>query len=122
MFGRFPLYTDADVQGPVVAALQKAGWDVVRAIGVFPEKTKDTVHFQRAVELGRVLVTNDEGQRQQARAWYRDGRAFPGVIWWPQVDYVGRTPGDFLKAFDALTQAEDPFSPYPVVYLIAKRG
>ena len=97
MAGRFPLYTDADVQGPVIHALKSAGWDVVRAIEAFPERTVDPVHFERAVELGRVLVTNDEGQRQRARAWYQDGRAFSGVIWWPQVDYVGKTPGDFLK-------------------------
>ena len=122
MAGRFPLYTDADIQGPVIEALKKAGWDVVRAIEAFPAKTKDPVHFQRAVELGRVLVTNDDGQRQRARAWYEEGRAFPGVIWWPQVDYEGRTPGDFLRAFEALAQQEGPFSPYPIVYVIAKRG
>jgi len=54
--GRFPLYTDADVQGPVIHALKSAGWDVVRAIEAFPERTVDPVHFERAVELGRVLV------------------------------------------------------------------
>ena len=122
MAGRFPLYTDADIQGPVIKALKRAGWDLVRAIEAFPEKAKDPVHFECAVELGRVLVTNDEGHRQRARAWYEVGRAFPGVIWWPQVDYEGKTPGDFLRAFEALARQEDPFSPYPILYLIAKRG
>lgn len=121
MAGRFSLYTDADVQGPVIQALRNAGWDVVRAIEAFPERTIDPVHFERAVELGRVLVTNDEGQRQRARTWYQEGRAFPGVIWWPQVDYAGKSPGDFLKAFEALAEQEDPFSPYPILYLITKR-
>jgi hypothetical protein len=37
------------------------------------------------------------------------------------VDYVGKTPGDFLKAFEALAEQEKPFSPYPILYLIAKR-
>jgi hypothetical protein len=37
------------------------------------------------------------------------------------VNYVGKTPGDFLQAFEALAQQEDPFSPYPILYLIAKR-
>jgi hypothetical protein len=74
----------------------------VRAIEAFPERTVDLVHFERAVKMGRVLATNDEGQRQRARAWYQEGRAFPGVIWWPQVDYVGKTPGAFLQAFEAL--------------------
>jgi hypothetical protein len=119
--GRFPLYTDADVQGPVIHALKSAGWDVLRAIEAFPERPAAPVHFERAVELGRVLVTNDEGQRQRARAWYQQGQAFPGVIWWPQVDYVGKTPGDFLTAFEALAEQETPFSPYPILYLIAKR-
>jgi hypothetical protein len=119
--GRFPLYTDADVQGPVIRALKREGWDVLRAIEAFPERTLDPVHFERAAELGRVLVTNDEGQRQRARGWYLEGRAFRGVIWWPQVDYEGKTPGDFLKAFETLAKQDDPFSPYPILYLIAKR-
>lgn len=122
MAGRFPLYADADVQGPVIKALKRGGWDVVRAIELFPERTKDPVHFERAADLGRVLVTNDEGQRQRARAWYEERRAFPGVVWWPQIDYEGRTPGDFLRAFEALAQQEEPFAPYPILYLIAKRG
>ena len=32
MAGRFPLYADADVRGPLIKALRNAGWDVVRAI------------------------------------------------------------------------------------------
>ena len=48
MARRFPLYTDADVQGPVIHALKSAGWDVVRAIEAFPERTADSVHFERA--------------------------------------------------------------------------
>ena len=57
MAGRFSLYTDADIQGAVVKALSKAGWDVVRAIDEFPEGTDDPIHFARAAELGRALVT-----------------------------------------------------------------
>jgi len=59
--GRFPIYTDADVRGPLIKALRKLGWDIVRAIDLYPEKTVDPVHFERAVEMGRVLVSNDEG-------------------------------------------------------------
>ena len=59
MAGRFPLYADEDIQGPVVKALSSAGWDVVRAIDQFPEGTSDPIHFAKAAELGRALVTND---------------------------------------------------------------
>jgi len=48
---RFPLYTDADVHGPLVKALKRAGWDVVRAIDELPEGEEDPPHFERAVEL-----------------------------------------------------------------------
>jgi hypothetical protein len=37
------------------------------------------------------------------------------------VDYKGKTPGDFLNAFEDLAAREEPFSPYPILYLIAKR-
>jgi hypothetical protein len=56
--GRFPLYTDADVHGPLVDALIRVGWDVLRAVGAFPEGTDDDVHFERAVQLDRVMVSN----------------------------------------------------------------
>ena len=54
MPGRFPLYTDADIHGPLVEALVQEGWDVLRAIDRFPEGTNDYVHFDEAVRLGRV--------------------------------------------------------------------
>lgn len=62
MAGRFALYTDADVRGPLIKPLRKAGWDVFRATEAFPERTLDLTHFERAAFLGRVLVTNDEDQ------------------------------------------------------------
>jgi len=60
--GRFPLYTDADVRGPLIKALKSAAWDIARAIDEMVEGTSDPPHFERAVKLGRVLVTNDAGQ------------------------------------------------------------
>jgi hypothetical protein len=105
----------------VILPLKTAGWDILRAIEAFPEGTLDPIHFEGAVELGRVLLTNDEGQRQRGRDWYVNGLAFPGMIWWPQVDYSGKTPGDFLKAFEELAARDNPFSPYPILYLIVKR-
>jgi hypothetical protein len=38
--GRFPLYTDADIHGPVVDALKDHGWDVVRAIDTYPASNR----------------------------------------------------------------------------------
>jgi predicted nuclease of predicted toxin-antitoxin system len=63
---RFPLYADADVHGPLIAALRKRGWDVARAIDLYPERTADAVHFERAAKENRVLVSNDEDMERLA--------------------------------------------------------
>jgi predicted nuclease of predicted toxin-antitoxin system len=48
---------DAHVQQSLVEALRRQGWDVVRVIEVFPEKTDDEVLFEYAAREGRVFVT-----------------------------------------------------------------
>lgn len=117
MVGRFPLYTDADVQGHLVDALGAAGWDVVRGIDRFPEGTSDTAHFEEAARLGRVLVSNDEDQFEIAIQWLACGRPFTGFVTWRQAHYTRASVGDFLRAFEALAARDDPFGNYPVVHL-----
>jgi hypothetical protein len=53
--GRFALFTDACVDGHVVEAVARRGWDVMRAIDVSPQGTKDPVVFARAAQEGRVF-------------------------------------------------------------------
>lgn len=117
MAGRFPLYTDADVQGHVVQALRAAGWDVLRAIDVFPEKTLDPIHFAEAARLGRVLVTNDRRMTVIAHTWLDKGRVFRGMITWPQEHYTRASAGAFVRALEAVAAHDDPFANYPVVHL-----
>lgn len=62
MAGRFPLYTDADIRGQLIEALKRKGWDVLRAVDVHPERTKDAVHFEEAAKRRRVLVSYDVDQ------------------------------------------------------------
>jgi hypothetical protein len=118
--GRFPLYTDADVRGPVIKALKKAGWDIVRAIDELPEGASDLPHFERAVALGRVLVTNDEDHEVTADHWYRLRRPFPGVVAWRQRTYSRMTATEIVQAFEEIAAQEDPFSPYPIVRIKPK--
>ena len=117
MAGRFPLYTDADVHGHLVDALRERGWDVVRAIEAFPEGTLDDVLFERAAELDRVLVTNDQPLRAIANQWLRDGRVFPGVVTWRQKDYGRMSIGDILRDFETMARLDDPFGNYPIIHL-----
>ena len=121
MAGRFPLYTDADVHGPLIKALRKAGWDIVRAIDEFPEGALDLAHFERAVVLGRILVTNDEDQEIIANSWYREGRQFPGVVAWRQKVYTEMTHGEIVEAFEKLAASDDPFSGYPIIHIKPSR-
>lgn len=113
MAGRFPLYTDADVHQPVVDALRSRGWDVVRAIDTYPEGTKDDVHFEHAARENRVLVTNDRGVEAIANQWLHSGRAFRGLILWPQRHYRRMSFGDLVRQIEALSE---PF-PHPVIHL-----
>lgn len=119
MAGRFPLYTDADIYGPLVDALIRLGWDVMRAVDAFPEGTDDDVHVERAAQLNRVMVSYDRGMRQLAAEWLRQGRPLRGLIAWPQEHHQRMSVGDIIEQFDALAAHEDPFS-YPIQYLKPK--
>ena len=69
MAGRFPLYTDADVHGPLILALRPRGWDLIRAIDLYPPGTADAVHFDRAARENRVLISNDQDMEVIANRW-----------------------------------------------------
>jgi hypothetical protein len=104
--GRFPLYTDADIHGPVVEALIDAGWDVLRAIDALREGAPDAAHFERASREGRVYVANDRRIEPMAHAWLEEGRTFRGLICWPRAHYARMSAGDFLEAFEELAGQE----------------
>jgi hypothetical protein len=116
--GRFSLYTDADVNGDLVKALRRAGWDVVRAMNLYPEGTDDIVHFTRAAQMGRVLVACDRDQLGIAAQWLAEGRPFRGLISWPQSYHPDVPIAAFVKAFEALAeQPDDPFTTPRVIEL-----
>ncbi len=117
MAGRFPIYTDADVKGSVVAALIRRGWDVLRAIDRFPERTPDLIHFQAAAAENRVLVSSDRDMRLIGERWLREDRRFRGLVWWQPKLYDRMSPGDFLRAFEELADLDEPFSPHPIIHI-----
>lgn len=117
MAGRFPLYSDADIDGRVVSALIRAGWSVMRAVDAHPEKTPDRVHFESAAKQRRVYLANDRDIPLIAHEWLAAGRAFRGLVWWPRSHYRTMGPGDFVAEFEGLAQEDDPFQLYPILYL-----
>ena len=120
MVGRFPLYTDADVYGPLVQALIARGWDVVRAVTSRPEGEDDLVHFKLAAEQDRVLVAHDQHQHQFALEWIEAGKPFRGFLTWKQKHHERMSVGEFLEAFEALAAEDDPFA-YKIRYVTPKR-
>jgi hypothetical protein len=71
----FRLFTDNHTREPIVKALRDRGWDAVRAIDVFPEKTPDNVLFAHAAEQERAFATCHEGVHEIAMEWLEAGRA-----------------------------------------------
>jgi len=111
--GHFPLYTDADIHQPLVQALRDRGWDIVRAVDLYPEGTEDEVHFERAAKENRVLVTNDRRIEAIANRWLEAGRAFRGLILWPQQHYKRMGFSQLVAEIEALSE---PF-PHLVIHL-----
>ncbi len=121
MAGRFPLYSDTDVDGRVVKALVRSGWDLERGIDAHPERTRDRVHFEHAVRTNRVLVSNDVDMKLLAENWAAEGRRFPGLVWWHRRHHETMSPGDFVAALEELALQDEPFAEYPIVHIKPKR-
>jgi hypothetical protein len=118
--GRFRLLADACVNDHLVQGLKARGWDIVRAVDLYPEATKDEMLFARAVAEGRVFVTNDRPAEAIAVRWLHEGTPFPGMIAWPVAAYEARSIGDLIEEFEELARLDDPFGPYPIRHLKAK--
>ncbi|HXV63770.1 MAG TPA: DUF5615 family PIN-like protein [Vicinamibacteria bacterium] len=116
MAGRFALFTDAHIQQSIIEGLMQRGWDVQRAIDVFPERTKDRVLLEHAVTCGRVFVTNDSGIIQIVNDWLAAGRSVKGIVFWEELLYYEMSPGDFIRGFEILGNEDEPFR-VPIRYI-----
>jgi hypothetical protein len=116
MAGPFPLLTDEHISKALVNALRERGWDVVRAVDVFGQKTDDEALFEYAAREGRVFVTTDGPAEAIGIRWLREWRSFPGLIIWAQDHQRAMSVGDFLQEFDALATADAPLA-YPIHHI-----
>ncbi len=81
---------------------------------MFPEGTPDDVHFEKAIELGRVYVCNDQPAVSIAHRWLREGRSFRGMVTWPQAHYRRMSDGEIVQDFEGFAREDEPFKPYPI--------
>jgi hypothetical protein len=112
----FPLFTDNHVRQQIVLGLRSRGWDVLRAIDVFAERTDDETLFGYAAEHGRVFVSSDEPAQKIPRRWLETGRPFRGMSCWPQRHHQRMTDGDFIAALEELAREQTAFA-YPIRYI-----
>jgi hypothetical protein len=88
---------------------RRNGWDVLRAVDTFPEGTQDDLHFARAAQRERVMVSCDRDVRRLAVQWLRQGRHSRGLTaststveacvarWFDDVA-VGATMANFARS------------------------
>ncbi|HEX6984455.1 MAG TPA: hypothetical protein VF170_03725, partial [Planctomycetaceae bacterium] len=62
--------------------------------------------LSRAVELGRLFLTQDRDFPRIATEWQRSGRDFPGVLFAPQGTSIGRLVADLELIANCAAAAE----------------
>jgi predicted nuclease of predicted toxin-antitoxin system len=113
--GRFPLFTDENVDGPIIRGLRQRGWDVQHATEELGEETKDISLLEYATSLERVMVSTDKHLLHLGERWVEEGRDFR-LIWWEQKRTQRILLQTVLDAFDEIAAEETPFS-YPIRFL-----
>ena len=95
------LYADENIEGALVRALRRMGWDVRRGIDAHPPGTTDEVHFAEAADLQRILLSHDTDMLNIAVRWQSEGREFAGLIFLATRKY--RDIRSMLRALRALS-------------------
>jgi predicted nuclease of predicted toxin-antitoxin system len=107
--GRFPLYTDENIDGPIIRGLRLRGWDVLHAAEELGERTKDPPLFEHVASVGRVLVSTDKDMLPMATTWLAEGRPFR-LIWWDQKETQRILVSVVLDAFEAIAAKDYAFA------------
>jgi hypothetical protein len=113
---RFPVYTDADVHGPIVDGLSDRGWSVVRAVDAKPEGTDDIDHFELAVSLVRVLIANDKHMKGDRRALDPGGMLVSRTRLVAAQGLPVMSNTEILEAIEELATKPDAFA-YPIEFI-----
>ncbi|MCL4820600.1 MAG: DUF5615 family PIN-like protein [Vicinamibacteria bacterium] len=112
---RFPLLTDENVDGPIVSALSRAGWEVHRAVDAVGERSDDSELLALAARQGWVVATTDTDHLSLVGQW--SSAPIPRVVFWKNSLQHRLRPGAWVTAFEALAQHPAPFGSSPVVFL-----
>jgi predicted nuclease of predicted toxin-antitoxin system len=98
---------DVHVPAAITGALRHRGIDVLTSQEDGTREVADDVLLERAGQLNRVLVSQDQDLLRIAHQWQSDGRTFPGVIYARQQGTsIGRCVDD-LELIAECCEAEE---------------
>jgi hypothetical protein len=98
------LYFDNNMKRPIAIGLRARGFDVLLAREDGTARLEDERLLERATELGRVLVSEDEDFMVITAAWQRTGRYFAGFIRAPQSLSIG----DAIRDLEVIAGVMEP--------------
>jgi predicted nuclease of predicted toxin-antitoxin system len=100
-----PYYMDESVSGRITEPLLLGGIDALRAQD-HAEGASDEDVLNRAIELKRVLVTQDTDHLAIGTQYQREGRAFTGIVFIRKDVSIGQAVSD-LKVLANTTNLDD---------------
>jgi hypothetical protein len=100
-----PLYMDVHVPQAITDQLRRRGVDVLTSKDDGTNELEDDALLVRATALGRVTFTQDIRFRAMAEQWQREGRAFAGLLFGPQLS---GTIGQYVNNLELIAQASEP--------------
>jgi hypothetical protein len=92
-------YMDVHVPSAVTAGLRRRGVDAVTSQEDSTQESEDEALLKRAMQLGRVLFTQDEDLLAIASRWQQESREFAGVVYCHQL---GPGIGDIIEDLELL--------------------
>jgi len=101
------LYMDHHVPGPVTHGLRKRGVQVLTAFEDGRANAPDNELLARAMELGRIVFTQDDDFLVLADQWNKEGRHFAGIVYAHQLRVtIGQIIADLRLIVEAVTADE----------------
>lgn len=101
------LYMDVHVRGPVTSGLRRRGVDVLTAQEDGASRLEGPRLLDRAMEVGRVLFTQDDDLLHEATLRQRAGRHFAGLICAHQKNITVRRTVEDLELIAKACEPEE---------------
>lgn len=91
------LYADECVDARVVLGLRAGGLDIVTAKELGLLGASDVVHLNKALKLGRIVVSADQDFLSLAHHKLQNGEQFPGLFFLTPEIKVGRAVRELFR-------------------------